>query len=254
MVDDRFTLLSSLFAPVLHMRSLGDQNTHDPLVNFVSFCMKKHRESKSQLFQDLLILYLLKEKRGGFFVEFGATNGVTLSNSYLLENDYGWKGILAEPATCWHKDLKKNRRAKTDHRCVWSESGKRLEFSETDYAELSTITSFVEKDLNRDGRQNAKKYQVETVSLNDLLHHHKAPKKIDYISIDTEGSELEILNKFDFNTFSVRIFTIEHNYTADRQKIHDLMAVRGYQRIMECFSAFDDWYVNSSDFQKLSLK
>ena len=39
--------------------------------------------------------------RGGFFVEFGATNGIDLSNSYLLQSKYYWTGILAEPARCW---------------------------------------------------------------------------------------------------------------------------------------------------------
>ena len=54
--------------------------------------------SKSQLFQDLLVLFLTKSKRNGTFVEVGAGNGIFLSNSYLLETTFGWSGILAEPA------------------------------------------------------------------------------------------------------------------------------------------------------------
>ena len=52
---------------------------------------------KSQIYQDIFVLYTLNWKRNGFFVEFGATNGFDLSNSYLLEKDFGWKGILCEP-------------------------------------------------------------------------------------------------------------------------------------------------------------
>ncbi len=62
---------------------------------------------RSQLGQDIFALAANKFKRGGYFVEFGATNGIDLSNTYALEKEYGWKGILSEPATVWHEDLKK---------------------------------------------------------------------------------------------------------------------------------------------------
>ena len=55
-------------------------------------------ESKSQYRQDLFVLSELEFKRDGFFVEFGATNGINGSNSFILEKNFGWKGILAEPA------------------------------------------------------------------------------------------------------------------------------------------------------------
>ena len=68
-------------------------------------------ESQAQLWQDLFVLHELDLKRDGYFVEFGATNGVSLSNTHLLEKRFGWKGILAEPARCWHAALEKNRSA-----------------------------------------------------------------------------------------------------------------------------------------------
>ena len=55
-------------------------------------------ESQSQLGQGLLVLSQLDFKKNGYFVEFGTTDGITLSNSYLLEKKFGWKGILSEPA------------------------------------------------------------------------------------------------------------------------------------------------------------
>ena len=78
---------------------------------------------KSQIGQDLFVLYMLNWKRGGYFVEFGATNGVDLSNTYSLEKDFGWTGILAEPAKVWHVDLLNSRSAIIDFDCVWKESG-----------------------------------------------------------------------------------------------------------------------------------
>ena len=91
--------------------------------------------------QDLFVLYLENFKRKGFFVEFGATNGIDLSNTYLLETEFGWDGILAEPAVCWQHDLKLNRKAAIEERCVWSSSGGWIEFNETVIPELSTMDS-----------------------------------------------------------------------------------------------------------------
>lgn len=68
--------------------------------------------SKSQLYQDLVILNYLNYKKKGFFVEIGAHNGIYASNTYLLEKKYLWDGILVEPAKVFHKDLYKNRNSK----------------------------------------------------------------------------------------------------------------------------------------------
>tara|TARA_B100001964_G_C14239456_1_gene604201 strand:+ start:290 stop:670 length:381 start_codon:yes stop_codon:yes gene_type:complete len=64
-------------------------------------------QSKAQLRQDLFVLSELEFKKNGYFVEFGATNGFDISNSYLLETKFNWKGIVAEPAKKWHHELKK---------------------------------------------------------------------------------------------------------------------------------------------------
>src|SRR3979409_966312 len=69
---------------------------------FLAYVLLSRHESKSQILQDLWVGYELNERRGGFFVEFGATNGVVNSNTWLLEKKYGWKGILAEPNPVWH--------------------------------------------------------------------------------------------------------------------------------------------------------
>jgi hypothetical protein len=76
----------------------------------------------------------------------------------------------------------------------------------------------------------------------DLLRKYNAPKHIDYLSIDTEGSEYDILSEFDFNEYSFGIITVEHNYTSQRDKIFNLLLQNGYKRKHEKHSLFDDWY------------
>ncbi|MGB7259609.1 MAG: FkbM family methyltransferase [Pseudolabrys sp.] len=213
---------------------------------FVRFCCEKMPHSKSQLFQDLFALFQLNEKHGGYFVEFGACDGIELSNTYLLESEYGWTGIVAEPAKSWHEKLRQNRSAAIDYRCVWAKSGETLTFNETPVRELSTINDF----LNHDGRarrglrSNGTIYPVDTVSLNDLLSEHKAPQQIDYLSVDTEGSEFTILSAFDFNRWQPQVVTVEHNHVEPtRSKIRSLMTVNGFRHVFSNMSAVDDWYV-----------
>lgn len=215
----------------------------DQLDQFAAFCATNFRHSKSQLFQDLLVLFLTDGKRGGYFVEFGATDGVGLSNTYLLETEYGWRGVLAEPARCWHESLRQNRRADISLDCVWSKSGETLTFRETEWREVSTVDKFASLDQHAAVRESANRYDVMTISLCDLLSSHNAPREIDYLSIDTEGSEYEILRAHDFGRWRFQIITVEHNFTGNRSRIQSLLESNGYRRVLDAISQFDDWYV-----------
>lgn len=203
--------------------------------------------SKAQLLQDLFVLAQLNGKRNGYFVEFGAADGIDLSNTYLLEKEFAWKGVLAEPARAWHDALTRNRHCRIDFRCVWRESNVELLFHQAPEAELSTIDTYTGLDQHAHRRQWAgnDKYSVNTVSLSDLLAEHDAPTVIDYMSIDTEGSEFDILAAFDFSKYNVRVITCEHNYTDARHRIHELLTAQGFERKFVELSQFDDWYTNT---------
>ena len=206
-----------------------------------SACIDLLDSSVSQVRQDIFALAQLEFKHNGFFVEFGATNGTELSNSLVMERDFGWTGILAEPARGWHDALKAARKATIDTRCVWKESGHTVEFTETASAINSSISSFVKTSRKMRGQS----YQVQTVSLNDLLAEHKAPAVVDYISIDTEGSEYDILSAVDFDRWSFRVMTVEHNHEPQREQVFDLLTSKGYTRVCQDVSRFDDWYVKA---------
>lgn len=211
------------------------------VIAFLSSCYQYRHDSHGQLFQDVLA-YFVSPKTQGFFVEFGATDGCFLSNTYFLEKQHYWKGILAEPARSWAKKLKINRNdCSIDFRCVWCKSGEKIEFVEDALPEISGVS----KTLNKERMsEHSASYMVETVSLIDLLDEHHAPKYIDYISIDTEGSEFEILEHFDFSRYQFGLITVEHNYeTEKREKLLSLLSSKHYKRIFQNISAVDDWYV-----------
>ena len=214
-----------------------------------------YKASKSQLGQDFLALIAGGVSSPGYFVEFGAADGVALSNSYLLENLFGWTGVLCEPSRSWHQDLKKNRRCTVDTRCVYSKSGQQISFTENYIGELSGITEFTGSDHHGIINKTTDSYQVETISLLDLLSHHKAPKHVDFLSVDTEGSEFEILNAFDFSKYSFGAICVEHNFTPNRSKVKTLLLANGYRQVYPELSDFDDWFVleTNPNFPKLGL-
>jgi FkbM family methyltransferase len=203
----------------------------------------------SEIGQDLFVLEQTKLKRNGFFVEFGATNGKWYSNTYLLEKDFGWTGILCEAIPALYVQCKENRQNSiVESKCVWTITGEKLKFRQVaKYTGLSTIKAFMDNDCLALVRQFGIDYDVETISLLDLLDKHNAPKIIDYLSIDTEGSEFTILNAFDFNKYQINIITCEHNYvTSSRQSVLELLTSKGYTRVHQDRSQHDDWYIRSN--------
>lgn len=207
--------------------------------------------SKSQIAQDLFVVSeTLKRDIAPFFVEFGAANGFSLSNTYLLETRLGWNGIVAEPARVYHDELQRNRACRIDLRCVAERSDESIEFIQSTSPEFSTMSAFLDiaHSTPKSNLNDATRYHVTTVSLSDLLEQHDAPRRIGYLSIDTEGSELAILKAFDFSRYSFDVITVEHNSherPGYRDALHDLLVPHGYRRVYEKISFFDDWYVRA---------
>lgn len=196
----------------------------------------------SQIGQDY-VAYLLFGT-SGYFVEFGAADGIFCSNSYALET-IGWMGILAEPSVRWHSELFANRpKAEVHKECVWSTSGEEIQLVETENGYLDVVESHIDADAHR--RKVRKQYLVQTISLFDLLQKCKAPEFIQFLSIDTEGSEYEILSAFNWSAYTFGFIAVEHNFTPMRSKIFELLNGQGYRRILADWSKHDDWYVHKS--------
>jgi FkbM family methyltransferase len=220
------------------------------LLEFYSSILLNHELSSSQLFQDLFVLFILNEKRNGTFLEFGATNGIELSNSFMLEKHFGWNGVLAEPSPQWHSELYKNRPNSTIlTECIFSETGKQMDFFVSDYGELSTLEEFKKSDVNSmPGNTQARNKSgytclVDTISLNDVILKYFKGTQIDYLSVDTEGSELLILENFSFEKYAPKIVTVEHNFSDSQSELDDLLTKNNYRRYFRDFTQFDAWYV-----------
>ena len=200
--------------------------------------------SRSQLGADFVALNLFGSE--GFFVEFGAADGLENSNTYLLEQS-GWKGILADPSDLNLERLQINRNSIIDNRAVWSISNTFLSFVDVNPTRSSQNSSLLGFENDKFLTSGSRTYEVKTVSLNDLLEEHGAPEFIEFLSIDTEGSELSILEAFDFQKHQFGLIAVEINSDEKRRvSIENLLTKEGYVRHFEEFSRWDDWYVHQS--------
>ncbi len=251
--NNRINIIESEFELLKHEQSLPElrKKTLEKLIT----PNKKHKEeysrllwsSKSQLGQDIWVLHHLDYKKKGFFVEFGASNGVTLSNTYLLEKEYGWKGILCEPNPSLYQQLEQNRDCICTRDCIAGIAGEKISFILAE--EYGVISNYKDLDQHSQIRESyaalTPSIELTTTTLNKVLEENNAPSHIDYISIDTEGNELEILEAFDFERWNVHTFSVEHNYvTEKRTKVQELMKNAGYS-VYE--AEWDDWFLKNQD-------
>jgi FkbM family methyltransferase len=170
----------------------------------------------------------------GTFIDIGATDGITRNNTYALERDYEWNGICIEPVLHSYVELRKNRKCLTLHAAVTGNNrvGVARFFEDPGNHEVSKL-------------QESAKNLITCVSLNHVAAILNRP--IDYLSIDTEGAELEILASFDFYRYPVHVINFEHNdhwgpaQKANKAAIETLLIVNGYYK--HCDVGVDSFYV-----------
>ena len=198
------------------------------------FLFQMERSLYSQLNQDLWVLKELGYKKNGTFLDIGAHDGINLSNTYLLEKDYGWNGLCIDANPDTFEKLKQNRNT-----CVCSllseQKNKDVmlnkigELSFTDNENQAVTVDAIERSYNMkiDG------VLLKTNTLDCILEDQNIPTVIDYLSIDIEGMELKALSTMDFNKYHVNLITIEHNAchigNEYRNQIHDFVSERGFE-------------------------
>ncbi len=169
--------------------------------------------------QDILVHQLLNQKPHGVFVDIGANDGVTISNTLYFERELGWEGIAIEPIPSIFEKLSENRVCHKVNGCITPEPGK-AKFLELVGGPnmLSTLAIHNSGLTARRLRTNARRHnatieeiEVECFRLEDLTERFGI-KGIDFLSVDTEGGELDILKSIDFEKTPVGVISVENNY------------------------------------------
>lgn len=163
-----------------------------------------------------------KSITSGFFIEIGVYNGKTQNTTKVLEWN-GWKGLLVEPVPQNCAKIKKNRKTPLIEGAVWKEDG---------YVEIIDIGIPGQTGIKESHRHTDK--IINTIKVRSYKFSSlPIPKHINYLQIDTEGSELEILGAIDLSEYQIDYICIEDNlaWKSNDTTYHNFMTSIGYEKI-----------------------
>lgn len=200
--------------------------------------MKFDKNWYSQAGQDKWIAELFKYKKNGYFLDIGAGDGIGDNNTYYIEKELDWDGLCIE---CSVRDIiaSKPIRKKIAPYALWNKEAN-LSFTQHNFKVQESGIGL----------------PVKAITPSMLFEKYNVPEVIDYVSLDVEEAEIEILKVWPFEKHKVIAWTIEHNlYLTNNSKmkdgIHEIMIKNNYVRAVEnvaChdskWGAFEDWYIH----------
>ncbi len=216
--------------------TVATQVDHAPIVEFLP-----HARAKDG--QDLFAA-ALNDLRPGYFVDIGAFDGITGSNSHLLEKQLGWRGLLVEPNPDCHPSLKAHRSGPLETRAVDVVGDSVVELVlDGQKSRLTSSDGQVQRLTSSDSRVRPT-VSVRTATAREIFRDNLVPDHINYVSIDIEGLEAPILKSLPFDSHLIDFISVEHNYHAERQsEIRSFLFGRGYVVVHEGLSRNEDWFI-----------
>ncbi|MBW4575028.1 MAG: FkbM family methyltransferase [Aphanothece sp. CMT-3BRIN-NPC111] len=209
-------------------------------------------QSYAQFREDIDLLEFFKPQSSGYYIDVGAFDGVSSSNTFLLEQA-GWHGLSIEANPDLILSLQKSRPHCTivaqavtapnkigiiNFYKVVSDYAKHLQLSTT-----QLTSNLVAKIASRQGKFAT--VQVPATTLDDILERHQVPLRFDVLSIDVSGSELNALKGFSIEKFQPRIVIVADYTSGTGDAVSKYLTSYGYLRAYR--TVMNDWYVRPED-------
>ena len=193
------------------------------------------QRSYAQWGEDRLVWDHFHRKPRGFFIEVGANDPINLSQTYLLEQN-GWEGILVEPqAECCHRLRQVRPRSKVIQAACGApaQKGKALFRVAASHDRSMLAAQTPDEDVTFTGT-----VEVDLITLDDLLAE-RGNLKPDFVSIDVEGGELEVLKGFNLAKHHPSLLVVEDH--VEHLRLHSYLRAQGYKLVKRTGS--NNWYV-----------
>lgn len=177
----------------------------------------------SQYKQDMFLRYFLfPNKNNGFFLDIGGNNPIMINNTYYFEN-IGWNGLAFEPVKRNSELWKENRTTKCLQIALGGEKEAEMEFVEYEDDVMSGIKGKV--DFEGEIKNT---YKVKVRPLKNVLKEYDI-RQVDFMSLDVEGGEIEVLKGIDFDEVDIYSILIENNKGTEKAKaIRKFLIKQGY--------------------------
>jgi FkbM family methyltransferase len=187
------------------------------------------------------------------FVELGANDGISQSNTLFFEIYKGWRGVLIEPSPPNFHSLVKNRsRANSFFNCACVGFDYKEQSVDLIFSNLMTIPLIENSDVvnplehARQGEiywgGTSYLFSAPAKTLNSILHQSCIESRIDFLSLDVEGGELSVLQGLDHDTFRFNYILVE---SRDFSRIRDFLESQRYEFIQK-FSEHDYFFKDIS--------
>jgi FkbM family methyltransferase len=200
--------------------------------------------SYAQNFEDVMVARLFPRDHRGFYIDVGAADPVHLSVTKHFY-DAGWQGVNVEPLPTFHEKLKAARPRDINLQAVIGQSeGQRTFFEIAELLENSTSDEQVMTLLKEQGR-TVRTHQVEMISLKSVCERYAGDRVIDFMKIDVEGGELEVLRSADWQRFRPILLVIEAVVVNGREETWAnwewVLTGQGYERVW--FDGLNNFYL-----------
>ncbi len=204
--------------------------------------------------EDFIIYKLLGEKSYGFYVEVGCIDGLRFSNSYFFEKN-GWKGICIEAHNDYIPLIRRNRPESIVEHCAISDfDAEEIEFYANSRGSLSTLDKNQEENFRKKQPEYFEGFTIQKVPVRklDTILSKYSPEKIDFISIDIEGHEINALKGINLKKFRPDIFIIECDSLENEKLINKLLKPHNYKLFCRHFNNL--FYVQEYIFKNKKIQ
>jgi FkbM family methyltransferase len=197
-------------------------------------------------FEDLICYLYFDQKKNGFYVDIGAHDGITFSNTFVFEQ-IGWEGICIEPDPVIFSMLDRNRKCIKYNVAIAKESDAEIRFASISgwggggdgsphypASMLGVLESNMlphVKHLVQENRGKIEYIAVKIKTFSDIMKNHSEITYIDLLSLDVEGAEIDVLDTIDFSKYRFGLLCIENNYHGT--VLYDYMSAKGYKVYMD---------------------